>query len=74
MWGPIIQFLTIFGGGVAVATILEDQQPVIVQTAPTPAPPIVTSPGDTISPWLIIAIAVLVLAAGYVIRVFRKDT
>ena len=72
MWGPIIQFLTLFGGGVAVGKILEEQQPVIVQTAP--APPIVSSPGDTISPWLIIAIAVLVLAAGYVIRVFRKDT
>jgi len=71
MWGPIIQFLTIFGGGVAVATILEDQQPVIVQT--TPAPPIVTSPGDTISPWLIIAIAVLVVAAGYFLRVFRSN-
>jgi len=71
MWGPIIQFLTIFGGGVAVATILEDQQPVIVQT--TPAPPIVTSSGDTISPWLIIAIAVLVVAAGYFLRVFRSN-
>ena len=72
MWGPIIQFLTLFGGGVAVGTILEDQQPVIVQTAPSPSP-IVTSTGDTISPWLIIAIAVLVLAAGYFLRVFRSN-
>ena len=72
MWGPIIQFLTIFGGGIAVATVLEDHHPVIVHTTPTP-PPIVASSGDTLSPWLIIAIAILVFAAGYVIRVFRRQ-
>ena len=71
MWGPIIQFLTLFGGGVAAGKILEDQQPVIVHTTPTPV--VAASAGDAFSPMLIIAIAILVLAAGYVIRVLRRQ-
>jgi len=71
MWGPIIQFLTLFGGGVAAGKILENQQPVIVHT--TPSAPAAASAGDAFSPLLIIAIAILVLAAGYVIRVFRRQ-
>jgi hypothetical protein len=75
MWGAIIQFLTLFGGGVAIGTILEDdRQPVVIQQAP-PAYPTSTPPVEpgTISPMLIIALAVLVLAAGYFLRVFRNN-
>ena len=71
MWTPILQFLTLIGGGIAIGTVLEDggNLPVIIQQVPaTPAPG-----AGSISPFIIIAIAILVLAAGYVIRVFRRQ-
>ena len=72
MWTPILQFLTLLGGGIAIGTVLEDggNLPVIIQQVPaTPAP---GGAGST-SPFIIIAIAILVVAAVYVIRTHRKN-
>ena len=77
MWGPIIQILTLFGGGVALGTILEDDpaQIIIQQQPPIQAVPTHVDASATggISPILVIAIAILVLATGYVIRAFRNS-
>ena len=72
MWTPILQFLTLIGGGIAIGTVLEDggNLPVIIQQVPaTPAP---SGTGST-SPLVIIVIAALVVAAVYVIRAQRKN-
>ena len=85
MWTVILQFLTLVGGGIAIGTILEDKpnQPVIIQQVPAiPAPVPITTPvalprvapdtSGAINPLLVVAIALLVLAAGYAVRSFRK--
>jgi hypothetical protein len=83
MWGLIIQIITLFGGGIAVGTMLEEKgnQPVIIHQAPTipaPAPTPVALPpaapevSGAFNPFVLIAIAILVLAAGYMIRSIRK--
>ena len=72
MWTPILQFLTLIGGGIAIGTVLEDEAnlPVIIQQVPTPPAPAATG---SFNPFIIVAIAALVVAAGYAIRAFRKN-
>lgn len=85
MWAAIIQFITMFSGGVAVGTMLEEESdptPIIIQqAAPAPVlerPPVIPTQAEASmsganSPMLIFAASALVLSTGYFVRACKGN-
>ena len=69
MWGIIIRAVTLLGIGAAVGSSVTNNTPVI-QSVP---PPVVREAAQAISPFLVIAFALLVCAAGYFAWSMRRS-
>ena len=69
MWGIIIRAVTLLGIGAAVGSSVTNNTPVI-QSVP---PPVVQEATQAISPFLVIAFALLLCAAGYFAWSLRRS-
>jgi TRAP-type C4-dicarboxylate transport system permease small subunit len=68
MWGIIIRAVTLLGIGAAVGSSVSNTP--VIQSVP---PPVVREAAQAISPFLVIAFALLVCAAGYFAWSLRRS-
>jgi TRAP-type C4-dicarboxylate transport system permease small subunit len=68
MWGMIIRVVTLLGIGAAVGSSVSNTP--VIRSVP---PPVVREATQAISPFLVIACALLVCAAGYFVWSWRRD-
>ena len=68
MWGIIIRAVTLLGIGAAVGSSVSNTP--VIQSVP---PPVVREAAQAISPFLVIAFALLLCAAGYFVWSLRRS-
>ena len=68
MWGIIIRAVTLLGVGAALGTSVSNTP--VIQSVP---PPVVQEATQAISPFLVIAFALLLCAAGYFAWSLRRS-
>jgi TRAP-type C4-dicarboxylate transport system permease small subunit len=68
MWGIIIRAVTLLGVGAALGSSVSNTP--VIQSVP---PPVVREAAQAISPFLVIAFALLVCAAGYFAWSLRRS-
>ena len=68
MWGIVIRAVTLLGVGAALGTSVSNTP--VIQSVP---PPVVREATQAISPFLVIAFALLVCAAGYFAWSLRRS-
>ena len=68
MWGIIIRAVTLLGIGAAVGSSVSNTP--VIQSVP---PPVVREAAQAISPFLVIAFALLLCAAGYFAWSLRRS-
>ena len=68
MWGIVIRAVTLLGVGAALGTSVSNTP--LIQSVP---PPVVREATQAISPFLVIAFALLLCAAGYFVWSLRRS-
>ena len=68
MWGIVIRAVTLLGVGAALGTSVSNTP--VIQSVP---PPVVQEATQAISPFLVIAFALLLCAAGYFVWSLRRS-